>query len=300
MSKKILVTGGSGFIGSHLIPDLIKQGYEVYTTTFTKSKVDNVKTIYIDLLDIGKIDKLISNIRPDFLIHLAWNINTTTFWNDNINLQWVQSTLELFKCFYKYGGERGIFMSTYAEYSWSVSGSMHETTSLLLPNNLYGDSKLSCTKILTKYTENNKYSFVSCRLFSVFGENNLRQTTSLAIFNLMNGNSFTCNYGETCRDFIYIDDVVLALSLLLDSDIIGVVNIGTGTPIKITSVLNYIGQYLHTSDKLFISQTGTSNSIYADSSKLRSIGWNNKFDVFTGLNKLLTHEYKTYYATSKC
>jgi nucleoside-diphosphate-sugar epimerase len=298
--SKILITGGNGFIGSHLITKLLKAKHKIYITSHSIFSHPNCDVYHINLLDIYRIGTMIQKIKPDYLIHLAWDINTKTFWQDEVNLSWTQATIELFRQFYKHGGKKAIFMGSYAEYSWKESGCMDEYTSPTTPNNLYGLTKLACSQMLTTEATTRNHSFVWCRLFSVFGMRNYRQTISTAIDTLISNKKFVCNYGDTCRDFIYVDDVVSALMILLDSNITGIVNIGNNNPIKISSILNHIADKLDKKDLLVVSQEGTTNSIYANNSRLLSTDWTSKYDMYSSLNEVINWYLTSYFSTSRC
>ena len=78
---KIIVTGGSGFIGSYVVDELIKDGYDVSVLDIKKDFVNNSATYYLaDITDVSMINELFSKIKPDFCIHLAGILGTSETW----------------------------------------------------------------------------------------------------------------------------------------------------------------------------------------------------------------------------
>lgn len=81
--KKILVTGGAGFIGSHVVDELVNQGHTVYAADRNLEWAKNSKAFYhpLDILNYTRVDQLFETIRPDVTIHLAGILGTSETWN---------------------------------------------------------------------------------------------------------------------------------------------------------------------------------------------------------------------------
>ena len=121
--KKILVTGASGFIGSHCLPLLLERDYEIHAVTSknkeNKNEISNLKWHKADLLNHIQIKNLISYVQPTHMLHYAWYCKPGTLASSvNDNLLWVQSSLEIMRLFTKYGGERIVMTGSCNEYDW--------------------------------------------------------------------------------------------------------------------------------------------------------------------------------------
>jgi nucleoside-diphosphate-sugar epimerase len=106
--KRVLVTGGSGFIGRHMAPHLEALGYEVHAVGYPA----------VDLLDDDSRRSLLETLRPTHLVHLAWHVPPGKYLSSTENVRWVQASLGLLMEFAAAGGQRVVGAGTCAEYSW--------------------------------------------------------------------------------------------------------------------------------------------------------------------------------------
>lgn len=104
--RKVLLTGGTGLIGTQTIPCLIKAGFKVYVlTTGDKQSSADVTYVKANLFDKDKINALLAEMKPEYLLHYAWL--STGLFNDNMNFDFLTSSIDLLKAFHKNGGKRG-------------------------------------------------------------------------------------------------------------------------------------------------------------------------------------------------
>jgi nucleoside-diphosphate-sugar epimerase len=244
--KKILLTGATGFIGSHTLNILFQNGYEVHAVTSKVNTSLNPNVIWhqVNLFDNNKVKDLLKNIMPSYLMHLAWYAEPGKYINGKENLKWLQSSIEMLQSFINFGGKKVVFAGTCFEYDLKY-GYLQEAITPSIPNCLYGACKLSFESIAQMYCGMNNISFASGRIFYLFGEGeNKNRIIPYVINSLLNDSIANCSHGNQIRDFLSVRDVALALVAILESETKGIVNIGSGNPIKLGDLLLTIGEKL--------------------------------------------------------
>lgn len=233
--KKVILTGGTGLIGTQTIPCLLNAGFKVYVMTMgDEVSTNNVTYIKANLFDKNAVDKMFSDVQPEYLLHYAWL--STGLFNDNMNFDFLTSSIDMLKSFHKYGGKRVVMAGTYAEYGYH-NETLKETMPAE-PINIYSQCKDFVHKIAEVYCHNNNISFGWGRIFSAFGkEKDPRRLTSDVINHLSANQEVVIRSGSLIRDYIYTKDIAAAFVKFLDSNVEGVVNICTG---KDTSIHDYV------------------------------------------------------------
>ena len=246
MSKRILLLGCTGEVGSRLTKKLIDRKYKVFGIRGKKDcKIVNFNHICrsINLLD-QSVDIGIEEIKPQSLIHSAWITKSPFFWNSSLNLDWLKISKKIIFDFEKFGGRNLIITSTSAEYDWNSTQPMKETDNLK-PQSLYGKCKLD----LLIWLQSQNLSFTWTRTFQQFGlrESNSRFIPTL-IDSLIKSEKFLVHRPKDVRDFVYVEDVVSILELLFLNDKNGIFNIGTGTGMSTYTVAKTITQLMGIDD----------------------------------------------------
>ncbi len=234
---KTLVTGGSGFIGSHLVDRLIADGHEV--TVIDKvapsdlNKNDKAKYVIMNILD-KKVEDIFAEAKPELLFHLAAYINDRGSIREpsvctDTN---VLGTLNVLESARKSGVKRIVFTSTGVYYGEQDKMPISETA-VPKPITPYGISKLIGEQYLRYYREHFGLSSMALRLGNVYGprQDGSQECGGIAIFTdrLLNGeDAFMNNDGLTTRDYIFVGDIVNGLMKAGESKYVGVVNCSTG------------------------------------------------------------------------
>jgi nucleoside-diphosphate-sugar epimerase len=241
--KRVLVTGGTGFIGREALPFLLESGYEVHVTA--RSEVpDGLKSGRLgavhyhccDLLREG-CDSLVAEIQPTHLLHLAWYAKHGAFWWSLENLDWVAASLRLSRAFAAQGGYRAVFAGSCAEYDWSFE-TLDEALTPLNPATLYGVAKASLYRLVTCAAERLAISAAWGRIFFPYGPRDQPgRLLSTVIDKVSAGEAVACSAGRQSRAFIYVEDVARAFVELLDSQVEDAVNIATDQVYTIRDVV---------------------------------------------------------------
>ena len=278
-SKRVLVTGGSGFIGRHMAPHLEELGYEVHAVGYPA----------VDLLDDTSRRRLLEVLRPTHLVHLAWHVPPGKYWTSPENIRWVQASLGLLMEFAAAGGQRVVSAGTCAEYTWDDGdGICREDETPVRPASLYGTSKDALRRMQESMARTLGFSAAWGRIFFPYGvgEPDGRLVPSV-IDNVLAGKPAQCSHGRQVRDFIYVDDVAHAFAVLLDSSYEGAVNIGTGEAVTIAEVARTAAEAAGRPELLELgaltSRAGEPDVLLADTAKLRQLGFKPRWSLAAGM-----------------
>jgi len=239
--NKILITGGSGFIGTNLIIELQKRGFEIVNLS-AHDPIVEVPTIKLDLIN----DELtiLDEYKFDYVVHLA-AVSTIKLSEGNeketINLN-VEGTRKLLEYFKNKNLKKFIFMSSMTVYQ-EVDTEMTEDIELTLNenHNAYSYSKFLAERECEKLKK--EIPILIFRLANTYGPyqrvgtspNLIPQIISQAI-----AGSIEIFNGDFVRDFIYVSDVVNAIINGLESDFTGTLNLGTGIPTRVSKIAETI------------------------------------------------------------
>jgi nucleoside-diphosphate-sugar epimerase len=288
--KRVLLTGASGFIGQHAVPELLKNNYEVHALYHKTKPVEKKHVIYhkIDLFDYSQQESLVSEIMPTHLLHLAWYAVPGLYWNSLENFRWVQASLELLKLFGQYDGQRAVLAGTCAEYDWSF-GYCSEGVTPTLPSTLYGTCKNSLQEMTSQFSKQTGLSSAWGRIFYLYGPFEDRTRLIPYVINsLLLNQQANCTHGHQIRDFLYVHDVASAFVALLDSKVQGPVNIASCQPVTLQHIIHSIADVLGKSELVKLGAVQAPEDepplLLADVRRLsREVGWMPKYSLDEGL-----------------
>jgi nucleoside-diphosphate-sugar epimerase len=286
---RVLVTGATGVLGRHALAPLLERDYEVHAVGHNDvPSSTQVEWHRCDLLDSTATRKLIENVRPTHLLHLAWYAEHGRFWSSPLNLVWVAASLVLLRAFEERGGERAVLAGTCAEYKWSGEV-CRENATPLEPATLYGTSKNALREVAERFALEQGFGFAWGRVFFLYGPHESpARLVPFVIRALLRGEEAKCSPGQNVRDFLHVEDVASAFVALLASDIRGAVNIASGTGVMIRDVVGAIGTITGKSELIRLGaipdRNGDPRTLPADISRLRDeVGWKPRWTLRDGL-----------------
>jgi nucleoside-diphosphate-sugar epimerase len=292
--KRVLLTGGTGFIGRQAVRFLAERGFEVHLVSRKQEsgRKMGIHCHQADLFDEETINDLLKKVRPTHLLHFAWYAEHGKFWDSSENLRWVAASLSLLLNFAAAGGKRFVGAGTCAEYDWT-DGHCVENQTRLTAQSLYGVCKGGLREIAQKFSEQAGLSMAWGRVFHLYGpyESPARFVPSV-IVPLLNGEPALCTHGQQLRDLLHVEDVASAFAALLDSEVTGPVNVASGreTPLKDAAAL--IAERIGRSDLLRLAARPAAaddpRRITADVKRLRDeVRWRPKYDLESGLQEAI-------------
>ncbi len=297
---KILVTGGAGFIGSHVNKLLIESGHQV-TVVDNLSKghqklIDpEVNFIQADILDQTRLEQILPT--HDVVIHMASLIEVGEsvkkageFAENNI-----LGTVRLLEAMRKSGVKKIIFSSSACVYGEPTKLPITENDPLGEQENPYGLTKVSMEQFCRLYHKLYNFDVTLLRYFNPYGPNELHVPETHAIPNfikaVLNKKPIPLYWqGNQIRDFIYIDDLAYAHIAPLNQTGFNIYNIGTETGSKVIDIVKKIfqivGYEVPIEDK--DERKGDVSSLVASSQKIRDeLNWSAKTDLDSGLKKTI-------------
>ena len=286
--KTILLTGATGYIGQFAASFLFEKKYTVHAVSSKPLKADaagNVVWHQANLLEPGEVKALLKIVQPTHLLHFAWYVEHGKFWNAPENLDWLQASLFLARQFVENGGQRIVAAGTCAEYDWTEKGAFSEFETPFRPATLYGAAKHSLALTLEKFASVSDCGFASGKIFFPFGagESPNRLIPSV-IRALLENKPAETSHGEQIRDFLHVETVAEAFVALLESEVCGAVNIGSGAGMKLREIVETIADITNNHKLLRIGALPVSPNdppeIVADTTRLREeVGFVKKYDL---------------------
>lgn len=301
---EILLTGATGFIGSHLLELLIHQKHNVTILVRKSSDFWRIKPFLtsVEQIDESKLETYFSTTPPQLIFHFATFYTKTHQPKDvgmmiDSNVRLPSTLLELA---HQHQTPYFINIGTCFEYQQSTKKISEET--IPVPYNLYASTKLAFEHILKYYADQKKINALTLRLFYPYGENDNEKVIPLMIKSVLAQQKLVISKGEQQLDYLYVSDIIDAciksLKFIQSKQYqqYEVFNIGEGKGKK----LKDIAQILNTFAKkqlIFCEKEYPPNDIMqmvADISKAkRMLGWKPNVPIETGLQRVMQY-YKTY------
>ncbi len=248
--KKYLITGGIGFIGSHLSEALLKLGNEVVViddfSANAIEKIDSKIKIYkTGIENTDRIKEIFKKEKPDIIYHLAGVINLRRQIADPLfakDLDFLRRTETILDACRKNSVKKIIFISS--------GGAIYENARVIPtpqdypahPASLYGLANLMLEKYIQSYCKEREMDFIILRLSNVYGPRQWISgiVPSLIIKFLKKERPIIYGDGRQTRDFIYIDDAIRAFIIAAEKTKTGVYNIGSGKEVNLNKLFELL------------------------------------------------------------
>ena len=301
--KRILVTGGAGFIGSNIVDKYIEKGYGVdiidnLSTGSMKNVNKKARFFKIDIND-KRVEEIFKERRYDIVSHHAAQMNVRIsveepIFDVQIN---ILGTINILNYCVKNGIKYFIFASSggaiYGEQEYYPADEAHSTN----PDSPYGISKLACEKFLQYFNKSFGLEYISLRYANVYGprQNPYGEAGVVAIFagRMIKGERpVIFGNGKQTRDFVFIEDVVRANIIALERRIVGCYNISTGIETDINKIYKEISNltgYKHQPKYAPPKKGELSKSVLGYTKAKKELGWRPEIGLMSGLEKTIEY-----------
>lgn len=286
-NKNILITGGLGFIGSHIANELLNDNQIVIVDNLSTGNLNNInnpnhenlKIIKEDIRNVD-LDEVTSDI--DYIFHLAamasvpLSIDRPVECND-INLN---ATINLLKSAVDNNVKKIVFSSSSSVYGENRNMPLKESEPLM-PMSPYAASKASCELYLRSFYDSYGLNYTVLRYFNVFGPGQDKNSQYAAVIPnfisaMLEGNQPEIyGDGEQTRDFVFVKDIVKANINAAKSDYNGVINIASGEKLSINQLFDIVKRTLGSDlePKYLPKRAGDIKHSLADTSKMEKINF---------------------------
>jgi len=306
--RHALVTGGAGFIGSHLVDKLLADGFRVtvvdnfdpfYDPALKRENSDshiehpNYTLVEADIRDLEGIQETLS-ADYDVIVHIAAKAGVRPSIEDprgyyETNVAGTQNLLELAR---KWGIKQFVFASSSSVYGENPNVPWREDDYVLKPISPYASTKVSCELLGHVYSHLYGIRFIALRLFTVYGP---RQRPDLAInkfarFMLAGEEVPIYGDGSSRRDYTYVADTVQGICAAMDYEESSyeIINLGSGRTISLSEMVQALEQILGVKAKLktLSPQPGDVPRTWANIDKARKLfGWHPRTSFLEGLKR---------------
>lgn len=249
--RKVLITGVTGFLGSHIAENLVANKIQVIGLKRKDSDVwrcEEFKDIieWVEIDEKGFFKDKLNNYSFDTIIHGAWigvESNTRDNWSEQSkNIPFLVALLEVAKTV---GVKKFIFLGSQAEYG-NIDGKIseeQETKAL----NAYGGIKLACQQIVKTFCETNDINWIWLRLFSLFGEKESQNwLIPSLILSMSSSEQMDFTPGEQKYAYLYVKDYASIMSRIITMPVeSGIYNISSNETRTIKSLVEYVRDYVN-------------------------------------------------------
>lgn len=293
---RLVVTGGTGFVGSELIFKLQNRGYEVYSVerqseNASRNMIENsrYKIIHADIKDASKLRQVLRKVQPEVVIHLAALSSVQHSYDHAIeyidtNLVGTINLAEI--CLKELKKFKMIFTSSLYVYKDTPRILQTEDSTPEEPNSPYGITKLAAEKYLLSLSRNYKFPAFILRPSNIYGRRTRFEPSIVEklITQMLRGeDEIKLGSPEPIRDFLYISDVVSAFIKLIESTSIipgQILNISTSVPTTLPDLADKVAKCTDFKNKITWdsnstpSRAGDPKWLVADNTKAKHmLGW---------------------------
>ena len=294
--RKILITGGTGFIGYHLAKKCLKLNWKVDSISTKlpsiRRKLKRVNYIILDISKKNLFKKLSQDY--DYVVNLAGYVDHSK--SNQIVKTHFKGCKNLANYFLNTEIKKFVQIGSSIEYGKEKSPQKENNKKFKKTSSVYGSAKLLSTKYLLNLKKKYNFPSVILRLYLIYGPNqDANRIIPITIINSVQNNKFDCSKGKQLRDFLYIDDLINAIiKTLRGRDSVGqIINIGSGKPTSIKKLILNICRLAKGGQPQFgkISLRGDEiDKLYPNITKsIKLLNWKPKISLKNGLKKTIKY-----------
>ena len=301
MKKKVLITGGTGFLGFNYLKFLKKKNiYSLYSLSrkfpSPSKKIKNVKYLVADLTNSKNLRK-IKKIKFDYVVNFAGNINH----KEKINTMnsHFKGVVNLVKILNRKNLIKFVQIGSSVEYG-KIKSPHFEPKRIPIKKkifSIYGFAKLLSTIFLMKENKKNNFPSIIVRPYLIYGPfQTPNRLIPYSIISCLKKKNFSCSGGLQTRDFLYVTDAIdFIFKVMKNKDVGMIVNLGSGKRLKVKTIIKNIvkickggspnfGKIKLRNDELM--------NLYPSISLARSKKWKPKVNILKGLKLTISHYNK--------
>lgn len=301
MKGKILIAGGTGFIGYHLSKEFLKKNYEITSISLTKPKkkryLSNVNYLYCDLGDFKSLKKTLLG-EFDYVINLAGHVDHTN--KTKVIKSHLEGCKNLSSIFLKKKIKGFFQIGSCVEYGYASSPQKENAKVKFdtIKSN-YGKSKYLATRHLLNLHRNKKFPVIILRLYLIYGpKQDANRLIPIVLQKCKNRKKFPCSTGDQMRDFLHVNDLINLFFKIIQTkkkNHFGkIYNVGFGKPYSVRDVIMLIkkiakggipdfGKIKLRKDEIF--------ELYPDINKIKNyFRWKPKINLKKGISLLVNYD----------
>lgn len=247
---------------------------------------DSITLVECDLADHSQVDARLAASRPDACFHFAWYAVPGLYLHSTENLAAMEASVFLAQRLASMGCRRFVGVGTCFEYA--MRDERLTESDATGPRSVYAASKLAFELLLEQIAQAAGMRWLWARVFYQYGPyEDPRRLVPTVILALLAGREALLTSGEQQRDFLHVEDVASAIGTAAQSSLDGVVNIGSGVPVRVAEMASKIGAMVGRPALVRLGARPNDPNdpafVCADSSRLRSTGWRPTYNLDTGL-----------------
>lgn len=301
MKGKILIAGGTGFIGYHLSKEFLKKNYEVTSISLTKPKkkryLSNVNYLYCDLGNFKSLKKTLMG-EFDYVINLAGHVDHTN--KAKVIRSHLKGCKNLSSIFLKKKIKGFFQIGSCVEYGYT-SSPQKENAKVKFDSikSNYGISKYLATRHLLNLYRNKKFPVIILRLYLIYGpKQDANRLIPIVLQKCKNRKKFPCSTGDQMRDFLHVNDLTNLFFKIIQTNKKNhfgkIYNVGFGKPYSVRDVIMLIkkiakggipdfGKIKLRKDEIF--------ELYPDINKIKNyFRWKPKINLKKGISLLVNYD----------
>ena len=293
---RVLITGATGFVGSHVTRLLLRAGREVAILSSPGNSLFRLGDVARQLTRLeGRLEDRealrpqLADFRPEACLHLAWYAEPGKYLHSPENIPALTNSLWLLEELIRLGCTQVVMAGTCAEYDTNA-GYLSEDGPTR-PATVYAAAKLALNLVGQQLAAAAGINFAWARLFYLYGPGeDARRLVPALIKALRKGEAFPATAGEQVRDYLHVEDVAAALVTLAARRAQGVFNIASGVPVTVRQLMETVGEIVGRPELIQFGALPYRNwepmFVCGDNRRLRALDWHMRYTLQEGLRQV--------------